>query len=760
VVIAVGFCGYSMLSIVVERVKLSRDSFFALTNISDVFAEVKTAPLDTVRRLEGIEGVLSAEGRLSRTVSVSGLSGVRGELKLVSIREGGMNLPLLSQGMPPRSGRHEIVIGEQFLQARNLEIGDTVGIVIDGQVVNLTITGAGITPENIYMVKNLSDMLPDFSAYDGAFLPYDTMAALLHQNGSADNFVMKLQPGVAFADIEDEINRMLEPYGIDRVYERIDQMSIAVLQGKLDGMEGMTSVLPLLFLLVAAIILYITLLRLIEQQRTQVGTMMAIGISPRMVEWHYTLYGAVIGFIGGAAGGVAGYLASNPMFLYFKEFFSLPNNSPLSPLPTIAIGCAMSTLFCGIVSWLCTHSLNGLMPAAALRPAPPKRARVSVLERIPGLVKMLTVPGMMAIRDLARNRRRAALSLLGIACAYMMTASLLSMNTIYDIFMFDPLEISQKQDITVNFVHPVSAQDAMRAVRDPSVETAEGIIEAGATLRGTDGETKTIIRGLNQGSSLLRLFDEDGLPVIVHPDGISLSHLAAGLLGVGIGDTIEVEVLFPRIQTTRVQVTGIFAEYLSSVAYMTYHGLSQVSDYRGVFSSVLLKAQPEVQTRILERLEDSTAVASIESRAERITAMRTSIGDMMGVMAMMAMMGVLIGVAVIYTSSLIIFEELKREVATLRMLGFSINQSMDVITTGQWILTAGGIMLGIPLTMGISHLLSVSFSSDIFSIPNFVNASSLVQAVGLTFLSVVFGTGMIKRKLKKLSPVELLRERE
>jgi putative ABC transport system permease protein len=207
-------------------------------------------------------------------------------------------------------------------------------------------------------------------------------------------------------------------------------------------------------------------------------------------------------------------------------------------------------------------------------------------------------------------------------------------------------------------------------------------------------------------------------------------------------------------------VTGIFAEYLSSVAYMTYHGLSQVSDYRGVFSSVLLKAQPEVQTRILERLEDSTAVASIESRAERITAMRTSIGDMMGVMAMMAMMGVLIGVAVIYTSSLIIFEELKREVATLRMLGFSINQSMDVITTGQWILTAGGIMLGIPLTMGISHLLSVSFSSDIFSIPNFVNASSLVQAVGLTFLSVVFGTGMIKRKLKKLSPVELLRERE
>jgi putative ABC transport system permease protein len=140
--------------------------------------------------------------------------------------------------------------------------------------------------------------------------------------------------------------------------------------------------------------------------------------------------------------------------------------------------------------------------------------------------------------------------------------------------------------------------------------------------------------------------------------------------------------------------------------------------------------------------------------------MRAMMGNMAGIMATMAMMGVLIGAAVIYTSSLIIFEELKREVATLRMLGFSINQSMDVITTGQWITTTMGIILGIPLTIGASHLLSVSLTSDLYSIPNFVNTSSLVLAVGLTFLSVVFGTGMIKRKLKKLSPVELLRERE
>ena len=760
VVIAVGICGYSMLSIAAERLALSRDNFFAATNVSDVFAEVKSAPLDTVRRLERIEGVLSAEGRLGRTVAVSGLDGVRGELKLVSVREGGMNFPLLSQGMPPRSGRNEMVVGERFLEARGLKIGDTVGIIVDGQIVHLTVTGAGITPENIYMVKNLSDLMPDFAAYDGAFLPYDTLAALLHRSGSATDFVLKLQPGAVFESVEDEIERVLEPYGIERIYERNDQMSIAVLQQELDGLVGMTGVLPFLFLSVAAIILYITLLRLIEQQRTQAGTLMAIGISPRMVEWHYTLYGAAIGFIGGAAGGVAGYLVSDPLFEFYKEYFSLPANPPPAALRYILFGSVISTLFCGVVSWICAHSLNGLMPSEALRPAPPKRTRVSVLERIPGLVGMLTVPGMMAIRDLARNRRRAVLGLLGVACAYMMTASLLSMNTLYDVYLFDPLEINQQQDITVNFSRPVSAYDAMRAVRDPSVEKAEGITEVGAKLRGLGGETDSLIRGIEKDASLLRLFDEKGLPVMVVPDGITLSRHGANILGVEIGDIVEVEVLYPRIQTTRVQVTGIFAEYMSSAAYMTHRDLDKVSGYGGVYTSVLLKAPLEVQARILDRLKDSTAVAGIESRTERITAMRTMMGNMAGIMATMAMMGVLIGAAVIYTSSLIIFEELKREVATLRMLGFSINQSMDVITTGQWITTSMGILLGIPLTVGVSQLLSVSFNSDMYSVPNFVNISSLILAVGLTYLSMFFGTGMIKRKLKKLSPVELLRERE
>ncbi|MDD2994521.1 MAG: ABC transporter permease [Pygmaiobacter sp.] len=263
-VIAVGICGYSMLSIAADRLVLSRDGFFAATDVSDVFAEVKTAPLDTVRRLEAIDGVLSAEGRLGRTVAVTGLGGARAELKLVSIQDGGMNFPLLSQGMPPRVSRQEMVVGERFLAERGHNIGDSVGLVIDGQVVNITVTGAGITPENIYMVKNLSDMMPDFGAYDGAFLPYDTLAALLHRSGSATDFVLRLQPGVSFANVEDEIERVLEPFGIERIYERNDQMSIAVLQQELDGLESMTGALQFLYLSFAANLLYITLLSLIE----------------------------------------------------------------------------------------------------------------------------------------------------------------------------------------------------------------------------------------------------------------------------------------------------------------------------------------------------------------------------------------------------------------------------------------------------------------------------------------------------------------
>lgn len=127
---------------------------------------------------------------------------------------------------------------------------------------------------------------------------------------------------------------------------------------------------------------------------------------------------------------------------------------------------------------------------------------------------------------------------------------------------------------------------------------------------------------------------------------------------------------------------------------------------------------------------------------------------------MMVALGILIGLAVLYTSALISFEELKRELSVMLMLGLTASECLEVISVGQWILTAGGVLLGIPMTFWMSHAFAVSMSAKMFSIPDFADATSVAQSAVLMFIAVFISSRPILRKLKAVSPVSLLMERE
>ena len=226
------------------------------------------------------------------------------------------------------------------------------------------------------------------------------------------------------------------------------------------------------------------------------------------------------------------------------------------------------------------------------------------------------------------------------------------------------------------------------------------------------------------------------------------------------GSTIEVKVTYPEERISRVAVTDTIAQYMGSSAYMSFEGAAKISDYRGVCSTVLLKAPLTVQEELRTRLSDAAAVSAIQSRQGRLEQYRSMMGSMSAIMASMSMLGVIISFAVIYISSLISFEELKRELSTLMMLGLKSRECLEVISTGQWILAVGAVLIGIPMAMGASSLISVSMASDMYTIPGFIDGKALLQAIGLTAVSVGLSSVMMLRKLKKIVPADLLRERE
>lgn len=760
VIVAIGLCGYSVLSISMDHLENSKDYFFKETAWCDGFAQVQQAPLGTAERLMDIPGVRRAEGRLVLDVPVRGMESDETRLRLISVTEEGMNRPLIEEGEMPREDQPELAVGNGFFKAHGLSVGDKLTLAIHGQERELSVCGNGISPENIYMVQDLQEMLPAVDRYDAAFMPYASMAELFGQQGLANQFLLELEAGTEFEDVKEEIEKVLKSYGVISVYESGDDLSVSVLNMELEQVGKVSASIPFFFLGVSAMILYIMLHRLLEQQRVQLGTLLAVGINPLQIRLHYTAYGLTVGAVGGILGGVLGSLCAGPMTAYYRVFFQLPDVSGTISVKYLFLGVFLAGIFCAGTAWLCAGVACRLSPSEALRPPAPSGAHQFFLERVPGFLGLFTQPGIMALRSLARHKRRAFLSVFGIACAFMVTASLVSMNTLFDVFLFDELEKNQQQDITVHFAGLVKEDDALEAVKDSRVERAEGLLSIPVNLKTEKDEMDVTVDGISEDSVLRRMYDGDGNALFVRREGIVLSEFMAERLGVKAGDWIDFTVSYPRERVSRIPVTGITAQYLGSTAYMSKEALGDLTDYRGVVNGVLLKAPEEVQEKLKETLRESPLTGTIETRQEHIDQYRSLMGSMAVVMSSLALMGVLIGLAVIYTSSLIYYEELKREISTLMLLGLKSRQCLEVISVGQWVLTIGGILLGIPMSMWASRAISRSMGSEMYVIPDFVDGPSLALAVVLTLLAVWFSSWMILRKLKKIEPVELLRERE
>lgn len=758
VIVAIGFCGYCVLSVASDHLIVSRDVLYEACSFADGFAEVYEAPDWIAQRLEQIPGIEKAQARIVKEARLAGEQD--SSLLLISCQEGGMNTPFLFQGIAGADHAMQIVPGNAFLEARGLTIGDRLTLLISGKETELEITGGGISPENIYMIKNIVDMLPDAASYDAGFLSYGTMEALFGMEHRANNFVFTLSDGCEMEDVKTQVEALLEPYGCFRVYGRDEHLSASMLDTELEQLGKSAGAMPFLFLSVAAIILYITMNRLIEQQRIQIGTMLALGISDCQISLHYLGYGLFVGVVGGLTGGILGNLSARPLVTYYRTYFNLPEVSAPVSLRYLVYGVLLAGIFCGTVSWWCAKKAAILSPSEALRPPAPKSAKRGLLERIPGFLNLLTVPGIMAVRSVERNKKRSILSLLGIACAFMITATLVSMNTLFDLYLFDYLEKVQKQDYTIYFEEPVDSRLALEAISGSQVELAEPVLEVSVTLRNGKEELDGTIQAIPSDSRLCVLWDEQEQPVRVDEEGLILSVHMASLLDVHQGDMLEIEMSYPDKRIIHVPVTGLMEQYLGTTAYMSLQGLGAVSEYRNVCTGLLLKAAPGAEAELKEALEDAPKVTGIESRHDKLDKWRSMMGSFELIMGTMVAMGILIGLAVLYTSALISYEELKRELSVMMMLGMRPAQCLEVISVSQWLLTIGGIVIGIPMTLGVSRGLSVSLTTEVYSLPDFVDWGSICWSIGLVFVAVWISNRLILRKLMEISPVELLMERE
>jgi putative ABC transport system permease protein len=523
----------------------------------------------------------------------------------------------------------------------------------------------------------------------------------------------------------------------------------------------MAGVIPFLFLLVAAVILYIALFRLVEQQRSQIGVLLSLGFPHRVICLHFALFGAGTGLLGGLLGGAAGIASAVPIWEYYLTFYSMP---PLgegfgADYPYLFYSALTGMLFCALIGWLAARGVIRLQPADALRPAAPPSGRVTPLEKLPFTQAVLTIPGLIGLRGIFRNGRRSAFSLAGIACAYMMIASLVSMNTIMDAFIYDELTVVERQDFTVSFNAPVARADALAAVSHPEVTRAEAVLDIGVTCRSRVASLSGTLRGLETTGELLRIVDEAGRLLRVEETGAVITAHMAAVLDLRPGDWLEIETPGPEGRTTRLPVIAVTAQYMNPTVYVPLRLAAEFQKTYGACNALLMAGTEQARRDIADRLADAACFTLAESRSDKIKKINASIGNTVFIIYYMAFVGVAVGFAVIFTGSLICFEEMKLELAVMAALGLSSRDCLEVISSGQWMLTLGGIGLGVPLTFMATEIMVKAISTDMYTLPNYLSGESLALSVALTLAAVVMSNAAIHQRLRRFLPVEILRER-
>jgi putative ABC transport system permease protein len=392
--------------------------------------------------------------------------------------------------------------------------------------------------------------------------------------------------------------------------------------------------------------------------------------------------------------------------------------------------------------------------------SPPTHYRETLIEKL-GLDRFMSEPTHMIFRHIERWPLRSLLTTIGIAAS----GGILLMS----FFMFDAIDEMvdsayfriNRQDATVQFFEPRSDKAVFEIARWPGVRKAEAVRQVPARLHRAQASQRVGIVGLSAGHSLTRLLDKSGQPIVMPPQGIVLSDKLAELLNVQRGDTIDVEILQGSRQTTSVAVAQVAAEYIGTSAYMAIDALNRLAGDESGISGAQLLIDPAQQSDFFAALQRTPGVGIVTSRTLAITAFRETLArSMLIVIFFYVGFGSVIAFGVVYNTARIALSERGRELASLRVLGFT-KAEVAYILLGELAIL---ILLALPLAGVFGYMLTWYLSSametKLFRVPFALENSTFGVGALIMLASTVLSLVAVARRVFKLDLIAVLKARE
>ncbi len=766
-VVASGIGGFITSLSAVESLALARDGFYADARFADLFAGVKRAPLALAAQLAAQPGVAEVQTTVEQMVRIE-LPGTADPIigQLIGLdprRPHSLNRVTLASGraldgggLRRGDGALEVLVSEGFAQARGLKPGATLKALVNGRQRTLVIVGTALSPEFVF--AGLWGM-PDLRGFGIFWMDREALASAYDMNGAFNRIAIRLAPGASEEAAIDALSRTLEPWGGREVVGRADQTSHAMLDNEIKEQRVLGTVLPAIFLGVAAFLLNVVVSRLVATQREQIAALKALGYANRDIAAHYLKLVLLIVLAGLALGVLVGDRLGTMFTGLYAEFFYFPRfDHRIAPwLLLVSIGVTVATAVLGTLNAIL--ATVRLAPAQAMRPPAPGRYRRTLLERLG--IQAIGPALRMIIRNMERRPLRTGLSIAGVAASVAIVVLGNFFRDAIETIVDAQFNVAMRSDVAVWLAEP--GDDAMRLdlARLPAVTQVESTRFVPVILHHGHRSERNLIRGYDGRAVLYRVVDADNRATVLEGRGLVITDRLADKLGVKVGETLEVEVLEGRPRRITLTVGATVREMMGLNAYIDRSALNRALGDGDLSSGFVLATERGREERLLEAIKAVPRVAGAFSKATMLRNMEEISARNVRIMStILTAFAAVIAVGVVYNNARIALAERGWELASLRVLGFT-RAEVSALLLGELAIVIGiALPLGMVLGYALVHLISTLLASDQFYFPVVILPRTYAWAALCVLAAGVVSALVVRRRIDQLDMVAVLKTRE
>lgn len=718
--VAIGVMAYSGIKAYMDGMSETASVFYKVNNLQDMNVYGINFSDSDLEKVKSIKNVKNAERKSSITATSDNDNTLL--LNVIETNEISKFYVVDGEGFSNKDG---VWLDNFYTEENNIKVGDVIKIN-DG---TKEVLGLINVPDHLYDTKDESELFPNRKTFGFAYVnkmdnvSYNYIMVDLDDTSKYDE---------TKKDIEDSLSNVLAVIDIK------DTASYKTYQGEIDEGKTYVGVFSGLFLLIALLSTLTTMTRVVQNQRTQIGTLKALGFSNKQILLHYISYGFYISLAGAIAGLLLGYFFLGKVFIGLEmSFFEVPNGKPLMNNVSYLVA-GLSVLAIIIVTMISVKNILKETPASCLR----KKVPTQKSKNIKIKNEKISFSTRWNLRDVLRNKTRTILGIIGITCSAMLIVCALGMLNSMNYF------IDLQFNKLYNFDYKLSLKNGLTENELNILENKYGNATSkiyGIEIKGLDDNNLFVT---DAGDKIRFVDKKDKYMTLTNNDGVYITNKLGINENLKVGDTITwrpygaSEYYTSKIvgmnKDPQNQNVTITREYLESL------GIEYVSD--------------TIYTNIKSSDEDNIELtASVD---ELKNGMDNMLNTMKTMLILIIVIAIILGTIIIYNIGILSLTEKTYQFATLKVLGFKDKQIRKIfIKQNIWIAIIS-IIIGLPLGYVLTNYLFKVAIEKHYDFGAHISVLSYVIAAIGTYLITYVVSNMLSKKIEKIDMVTSLKGNE